>query len=118
MKHLKPHESTAHEFYDGAVKVTEFNFKGDSTINDAAITLTGRYPDTGYAVNDVSTAMISVEEGEGSVTFKNTPSVPLFPGDRLLIKPGEPYYFSVLGRLAIRYIATPAWTPQQSRVVE
>jgi hypothetical protein len=118
MKHLKPHESTTHEFNEGAVKVTEFNFKGDSTLNDAEIVLTGRYPVEDYAANDISTVMISVEEGEGSLTIKDTPSVTLSPGDRLLIKPGEPYYFSVMDRLAIRYIATPAWTPNQARTVK
>lgn len=118
MKHLKPHESTTHEFYDGAVKVTEFNFQGDATLNDAYITLTGRYPAADYAVNDISTAMISIEEGEGSLTIKDSPTVALFPGDRLLIKPGEPYYFNAMGRLAIRYVATPAWAPDQARTVK
>ena len=118
MKQLKPHEAATHEFNDGAVKVTEFNFKDDATLNDAEIVLTSRYPASDYAVNDISTALISVEEGEGGVTIKDQPTVALFPGDRLLIKPGEPYYFTVMGRLAIRYIATPAWTPEQARTVK
>jgi hypothetical protein len=118
MQHLKSHESATHEFNEGTVKVTEFNFKGDSILNDAEIVLTGRYPVEDYAVNDISTVMISVEEGEGSLTIKDTPSVALSSGDRLLIKPGEPYYFSVMGRLAIRYIATPAWTSSQARIVK
>ena len=115
---MKPHGAAHHELNDGAVKVDEFNFAGDATINDAAIVLTGRYPASGYTMNTVSTALISVEEGEGNITIKNIPSTALFPGDRLLIKPGEPYYFTVLGRLAIRYIATPAWTPEQARNIK
>ena len=118
MKQLKPHQTTSHEFNDGAVKVTEFNFHGDTTINDAEIVLTSRYPAADYAVNDISTALISVEEGEGGITIKDRPTVAFFPGDRLLIKPGEPYYFTVMGRLAIRYIATPAWTLEQARTVK
>jgi hypothetical protein len=118
MRHLKPHEATTHELNDGAIRVTEFNFSDDSTLNDAEIVLTGRYPVAGYTVNDISTAIISVEEGEGSLTIKGQPSAALFPGDRLLIKPGEPYYFIAMGRLAIRYIATPAWTLDQARTVQ
>lgn len=118
MQHLKPHQSTSHEYNDGAVRVTEYNFVHDSTFGDAAIVLTGRYPETGFAVNDVCTALVSVEEGEGNIAIKGGASVALFPGDRILIKPGEPYYFTVLGRLAIRYIATPAWTNEQARNIE
>jgi mannose-6-phosphate isomerase-like protein (cupin superfamily) len=62
--------------------------------------------------------MISVEEGGGGLTLKDSPTVPLSTGDCLLIKPGEPYYFSVTGSLTIRYIATPVWTPGQARIVE
>ncbi|MNQ77918.1 hypothetical protein D3C85_928120 [compost metagenome] len=118
MRQLKPHEGATHEFNDGAVKVTEFNFKGDAILNDAEIVLTSRYPTADYAINDISTALISIEEGEGSLTIKDAATVALFPGDRLLIKPGEPYYFTVMGRLAIRYIATPAWTSGQARTVK
>lgn len=115
---LKASDATIHEFYEGTVVVKEFNFECDSILNDADITLTGRYPSAGYAVNDISTALISVEEGEGSVTIKDTAPIDLATGDRLIIKPGEPYFFSVIDKLAIRYIATPAWTPSQARIIE
>lgn len=117
MQHLKSHESATHEFYNGVVKVREFNFRGESTLNEAEIVLSGRYPAAGYAVNDISTAIISVEEGSGGLTIEGSPTVSLTAGDRLLIKPGEPYYFSVTRRLTIRYIATPAWTPSQARII-
>lgn len=118
MNKLRWHEAVSHEFDHGTVKVTEFNFQGDSILNDAEIILTGRYPTADYTVNDISTALISIEDGEGSLTIKDTEPIALLPGDRLLIKPGEPYYFTVMGRMAIRYIATPAWTPDQARTVK
>lgn len=117
-EHLRNTDATTHEFYNGTVVVNEFNFTGSSVINDAYITLTGRYPDSGYAVNDVSTALISIESGEGEITIKNLTPTPLNSGDRVIIKPGEPYFFSPLGHLALRYIATPAWTPDQARIVD
>lgn len=118
MQHLKAHEGESHEFYNGTVKVNEFNFNDNSLLNDAFITLTGRYPENGYAVNDVSTALVSVEDGEGDITIKDKESKRINIGDRILIEPGEPYFFSVIGELAIRYIAAPAWTPEQSRIIE
>jgi hypothetical protein len=118
MDHIKHADAETHNYYDGAVQVTEFHFSGNDTINDAEITITGRYPTEGYTVNDISLALISVESGTGIFTIKNSTPQNIETGDRLLVKPGEPYSFETMGRLAIRYIATPAWTIKQSRNIE
>ena len=118
MDHIKRADAKTHNYYDGAVQVTEFQFSGNDTLNDAEITITGCYPAEGYAVNDISLALISVESGAGIFTIKNSTPQNIEAGDRLLIKPGEPYSFEVIGKLAIRYIATPAWTIEQSRNIE
>lgn len=117
MDYLQNSVAENHEYFDGAVKVREFNFS-DNTINDAEITLTGRYPLEGYAVNDISTALITVESGQGEITIKEQGTQSLKTGDRLLIKSREPYFFHAMGSLVIRYIATPAWKPEQSKIVE
>lgn len=118
MIHINKSDTESHDYYDGAVSVTEFNFPGDTTINDAKITIKGRYPMSGYAVNDISTALVSVESGSGSITVKESNPQELKEGDRLLIKPGEPYAFYAHDALSIRYIATPAWTLSQARIIE
>lgn len=118
MQHLKQTDAEHHEYYDGTVTVDEFNFEGNATINTANIVLTGRYPAKNYTVNTSSTALVSVESGEGAITTKGEGTKTLNPGDTLLIEPGEPYFFSVIGSLAIRYIATPAWTVDQAQSVE
>lgn len=117
MNYLQNSAAENHEYFDGAVEVREFNFS-DTIINDAEITLTGRYPLEGYAVNDISTALITVESGQGEITINEQGTQSLKAGDRLLIKPGEPYFLRAMGSLVIRYIATPAWKPEQSRFVE
>lgn len=117
-EHLRTSDAITHQYYDGVVVVEEFHFTSDTTINDARIILTGRYPATDYAVNDTSTVLISVEDGEGFITIQDAAPLLLSVGDRLLVKPGEPYFFSVDDTLIIRYIATPAWTPAQARIVE
>lgn len=118
MNHLGRSEATSHSYYNDTVHVTEFDFQDDTAINDAEIILTARYPETGYAVNDISLALVSIESGEGSIVVRGFETQPLVPGDRVLIKPGEPYYFMTIEKLAIRYIATPAWTPKQARIIE
>lgn len=118
MKHMKHIDAQTHDYYDGAVRVTEFKFSDHDIINDAQITITGRYPIAGYAVNDISTALVSVESGTGTITIKGSKPQKIEAGDRILITPGEPYSFKASSVLAIRYIATPAWTAEQSRVVE
>lgn len=117
MNHIKRADAQTHDYYDSAVQVTEFNFSGNGIMNDADITIKGRYPAEGYAVNDISTALVSIESGSGILTIKDLEPLELETGDRQLIKPGEPYFFMAMGELAIRYIATPAWTVEQSRVV-
>lgn len=118
MDHLKATDAETHEYDNGTVKVTEFNFSDKKTVNDAEITITGRYPATGFTANTVSTALISVESGSGTITKKGSEAQPLAIGDRLAIKPGEPYFFHTIGELAIRYVAMPAWTPEQTEAIE
>lgn len=118
MKHIKKFEADSHSYFDESVDVTEFNFPKDSSINDAEISIQGRYPLAGYAVNDTSVALVSIESGSGYVTIKGSKPQELTAGDRLLIKPGEPYAFNSLGELVIRYIAVPAWLPSQSRIIK
>lgn len=118
MNYVKHSEAQTHSHYDGSVLVTEFNFSGNDTMNDAEITITGRYPAEGYAVNDISSALVSIESGSGIVTVKDSEPQTLETGDRILINSGESYFFKAMGKLEIRYIATPAWTVEQSRIIE
>ena len=117
MDHIKKAEAQTHSFFDGAVSVNEYNFQ-DTSLNDADIVITGRYPLEGYAINDVSTALVSVESGSGSIDIIGSDAQNLEVGDRLLIKAGDAYAFTAFGKLALRYIATPAWTADQARIVE
>ncbi len=117
MDHLRKSDASTHDYDNGAVKVTEFNFEGEAGINDAIIILVDRYPHEGYSVNDISLALLSVESGAGTLILKGLEPQPLEVGDRLLIHPGEAYALQPLGELSIRYIAAPAWTPAQSRII-
>ena len=118
MNHIKNAKAESHSYFGGSVKVIEFNFQDDRSINDAFICIEDRYPLSGYAVNDVSTALVSIESGSGIIEIMDSITTVLEAGDRLLIKPGEAYAFIESDKLAVRYIATPAWIAEQSRIIE
>jgi hypothetical protein len=99
------------------LQVQEYDF-ADPTLNDARIAINSRYPVEGYAANRICTALVSVEEGAGSITIKNKPTTDLAVGDRILIPPDEPYCFLPIGELVIRYVSTPAWAASQAYAVE
>lgn len=115
---IKRSNSQTHDYNNGAVQVTEFNFSDNGIMNDAEITIMGRYPMKGYAVNDISHALMSVESGSATFAVKGNATQHIEAGDRLLIEPGEPYALQTDGTLVIRYIASPAWKAEQSRVIE
>lgn len=115
---MKMSDAESHSYFDKSVNVTEFNFSDDKSINDAYISIGGRYPQSGHAVNNVSTALVSIESGSGSIEIDGNKVRVLDVGDRLLIKPGEAYAFIASEKLVIRYIAAPAWTSEQSRIVK
>ncbi len=87
---------------------------GDSNINIAVIKLSGRYPATGYAVNEECKEIGFVMEGSGIVCVEGE-IVKLETGDSVLIEPHEKFYWD--GTMTILMPCTPAWTPQQYKVV-
>lgn len=114
MFHSRRETGEVRQFNDGAVEVTEFNFDDKSIMNDAIISLSSRYPESGYVANSESTAIVSVEQGEAYFHIKDVGPSHVNEGDRILIEPNEPYYVEPLGKFVMRYIATPAWTPEQA----
>lgn len=83
-------------------------------INIAVITLSSRYPDIGYVVNKKCKELVYVLEGEISF-IKKDETTQLFKGDCIIIDPGEIYAWD--GSATIQTICTPAWYPQQHKIV-
>jgi hypothetical protein len=88
----------------------EYN-TGSTAINGAVITINGRYPESGRALNTLSTSLVHVMLGNGVALFEGM-SVELATDDELLIEPHESYAFE--GNMTILYVATPAWTAEQA----
>ena len=88
----------------------EYQFEGEKDINSAVIELTGRYPESGQALNDVCKEQAYVVSGSGVLTQAGR-TYTLNQGDMALIQPGDPYYFD--GTLKMLIASSPAWYPEQ-----
>lgn len=87
----------------------------ENMINGSLIVLSGRYPETGCALNEVSKEMAYVVKGSGRVTVEGKEHA-LAEGDIVLIDPGEKYFWE--GNMEIFMPCVPAWSPEQHRTAE
>ncbi len=116
----------------GMVVVREYDPTVGIPMNDADVNIipddisgTAYYPsEEGYTYNEVSDALITVVEGEGFVVTEaeaedgelSVAMYVLFEDSRVFLGKGVPYRFiAERGILRLRYTATPAWTPEQSK---
>ena len=104
------HENTATFENSPGCTATEYDFKNENDLNIAGITLDGRYPDNGYALNTVSKELMYVTHGHGTL-FTSDKNVTLNQGDAVLIQPHERYYLE--GTLELVISSSPAWRPEQ-----
>ncbi|HUB93269.1 MAG TPA: AraC family ligand binding domain-containing protein [Verrucomicrobiae bacterium] len=87
----------------------------DSDINGAVGVINGRYPESGWAINEKCKELVYIISGEGVLGVREQKQE-LRSGDLALILPGEEYYFE--GKdLTIFMPCTPAWYPEQHREV-
>lgn len=107
--------SEAEEFENGEnCKVLEYPLN-DKDINCATAVLSGRYPDTGYCVNQECKELIYVVEGKGSLNKKDE-KIEFQTGDVILIDKGEIYYWDAHCKIVMP--CTPAWYPEQHKALE
>ena len=96
-------------------KTLEYSF-GDKDIDLGIAEITGRYPDESYGVNLVSKELIYVLEGKGTVNFEDR-KIEFQKGDSILIQPNEKYYYDT-EYCKISMACTPAWSPEQHKIVK
>lgn len=95
--------------------VTEYPIAGEKNINFAVARLSGRYPGSGFVVNEICKELVYVTEGEGKLIIEKS-VVNLKSGDVVLIEPGEKYFWE--GHMTLLLSCAPAWNPEQHRLVE
>lgn len=92
----------------------EYDFENESDINSAVIELEGRYPDNGFAINDVCKEIIYIIEGRGYV-MNGTRRIDVEQGGMVRIIPGNKYFFD--GSMRLLIASSPAWYPAQYHTV-
>lgn len=87
----------------------------DKDINFSTAKINGRYPDTGYCVNEECKELIYVIDGSGSLNKKDE-KIEFEKGDVILIDKGEVYYWDAHCEVAMP--CTPAWYPEQHKLID
>jgi len=96
-------------------KTIEYDFQ-DKDINIGVATITGRFPDSGYALNLISKELVYVLDGSGIIHFENK-EVKYQKGDAILILPNEKYYYETEYSV-LTLTCTPAWNKDQHKIVD
>lgn len=113
MKIIKLEQAEKHENSEKC-KVLEYGFK-DKDIDCATAAIKGRYPDTGYCMNEECKELIYVIDGNGTLN-KEDETIEFKKGDAILIEKGEKYYWNA--QCTIIMPCTPAWYPEQHKLIE
>lgn len=96
-------------------KTLEYSF-GDNDIDLGVAIITGRYPEEGYCMNTESKELIYVIEGEGDLNLRNE-IIHFSKDDAILIDKNEKYYWDT-NYCKVSMSCTPAWNPEQHKLVE
>lgn len=96
---------------EGVLYPTDPN--GDQSI--ARVALDGRYPETGFSINDKNTETLYVLEGKYTMQYGED-ILTLEPGDIFYIMPGTKY--SLEGKGESLVFITPVWDSEQNHIIE
>lgn len=96
-------------------KTLEYSF-GDNDIDLGVAIVKGRYPEEGYCMNTESKELIYVIDGEGELNFENK-VIHFSKDDAILIDKNEKYYWNT-NYCKVSMTCTPAWTPEQHKLVK
>ena len=91
MKIIKLEQAEKHENSE-TCETLEYGFN-DKDIDCATAIITGRYPETGYCMNEVCKELIYVINGSGTLN-KEEETIEFKKGDAILINKGEKYYWN------------------------
>lgn len=89
---------------------------GDKDIDIAVVTVNGRYPEKGYALNEVSKEIGYVLGGTGEIVIAGGMPRQIGAGDAVMIQPGEAFYWRGEG-LEMLMPCSPAFNPAQHKNV-
>ena len=95
-------------------EIIEYPFH-DGDLDLVVATITGRYPEFGYCMNEVSKELIYVIEGKGALVFEDK-KIDISKGDAILIHPNEKYYWNTT-YCVVTITCNPPWNAKQYKCV-
>lgn len=86
----------------------------DAPMNGALITVKGRYPENGYAMNKVCKELVFVVKGGGAVHMP-TETIEFSAGDTIYLDSNDAYFWD--GDMELYAVCTPAFYPEQHTIL-
>ncbi len=98
-----------------ACTITAYPFE-KNTVDVAVAKISGRYPATGFCVNEQCDEVAYIFEGNINITKKDDAAKPLNIGDCVFISKGDAFFWEGNGKMVIS--CSPAWSPEQYKNIE
>jgi mannose-6-phosphate isomerase-like protein (cupin superfamily) len=95
-------------------QVIEYPF-GEKDINGSVISVNGRYPESGYAVNEVCKEVVYITKGSGKLVLEDGSMTDFEAGDSLFVDANEKYFWE--GKFESYMACSPAFYPEQHKVL-
>jgi mannose-6-phosphate isomerase-like protein (cupin superfamily) len=103
--------------FKNSEKCTAYEYPlDDKDINMALVLINGRYPDKGRVTNEKVKEIILVTKGKGKIIIENNEHE-LKEGDAVLLLPKQRYFYEG-NNLQIVSACSPAWYPEQHKLLE
>lgn len=107
-------QSDTNKVSNSSVVAMEEYLHNDADINLAIGKITGKYPTTGFVVNEVSKELVYIIEGSVKLILRDQ-TVTLTIGDSVIIDKEEAFAWN--GHAKLITVCLPAWTPAQHKEV-
>lgn len=88
---------------------------GDPDINVSVATVNGKYPETGYCINEEVKELLYIMEGTGKL-IKKDETIEFKAGDVILVEKGEAYRWDA--KCTVLIPCTPAWYEEQHKLID
>ena len=112
MEYIKKDQSEI--FNVGNLIAHEYPTKNPN-INCALVELKGRHPQEGWIMNEQCTELVFFVRGSAVLTTEKE-SINFGEGDMVILQPQEKYFW--VGDCTLFTPSTPAWTPEQTKIVK